>query len=1213
MPAPRNVTGLRYLMSMAAPNTRDELIAAMREARVAQGLSLRAVARQANLPASTLQGWFEGRHLPTPQLQDHFIGLLRLLRLLDDESVGEWIAALDRLRSGGEIGPNPYPGIRPFTADDAPLYFGRERILDELVAAVRRADGGPLPKLVAVVGLSGSGKTSLLRAGLVGRECSHQGRLSQFEPVQLAVHDLPSWQPPADGSVLLVVDDLERLRNLSAGEREAAVAALASMPSNVTAVFAVVADSFEFVLEHDQLRRPLSSPVLLGSLDDNEFADIVTRPAEANGRRIEESLVALIIRDLHRYGEPSAQVLPLLSNALFRAWENTTGEVVGVQDFLATGGIWGGLERLADGLYGEASPDEQQRIRSLFLSLVQVNSDGIERRVVELASVPEELLGVVESYLGARLLTVTEHSLMISHSALLGRWARLGMWVEEEREQLLFRRRISKAAEVWEESRRDPQALIPVEALVFDRFARDTGIALTPLERDFFDASVARAEETTQAQRKEVRSLRRRNALTSVLALLAVAGLVVALVMVGQSRRFQRSADEARSEAQSRQLALIAEELRGTDRNLAAQLSLAAIRTADTLEAQAAVLKSAGLQTPRRVTGAPGTVRLDVDDANSVLVKAAADGTVTGWAPSGEGSPRFTFKASDGQLFGIAVGQHRGRTLVAVTGQQTASVWDVTADPVRLGEFGADAVGYSASIGPTYAFFGMLDGTIQRVNLRTMAEGEPIVTGSGLAVDGLAAHPNADLVVSSRGAEVVVWGASGEQLDAYDMGRRVTAAAFAPDGATVAATAGGGRAALIGVGADGVLGSVERIQFGAVTLHGLAYDGRRLLVGAWDGRVGVFDHNGQPLGEVGEGSTVTGLAIAGDHLAIGTIDGSALFWPRRYAGLLIEGSATDLPTAMSGSHIVKYKQDRAVVHHIDGSEEHTVAFVEDAGSGFGHAIVSDHVVSLPTASGRLASWDAEGPEDAPPVWSQVAESNASALEAGPENLAVYAESGRDYVTVIRRAGLEWSRVARVEAWSTLALGWHPEQPLLAAMSVDSRRLVIHDLDTGQPVVVGQVELPRRGAAIELVWTADGHITVGTDAGTLIRIDATNPASPSLDDAQIELSSGVSALAVTPDGKLMAAGFLDGRIYVWRTEGDDFAVEALLRPGAGAISALQFYDEEIVFITDTAGAYAWPLDVEQAATDLCDAVGDPITAEEWGRLVPGVPLVDACPA
>lgn len=1167
------------------------------------GLSLRAAARRVGLPPSTLQGWFDGRHLPTLALQDQFVVLLHELGLGDESDA--WLRVLDGLRGGGLVGTNPYQGIQPYAADDAERYFGRERALDDLVDKVRAVQTAGGARIVAVVGLSGAGKTSLLNAGLVGIECRGGGRLAEFACVTLSAQQVTEWVP-GDTPTLLIVDHFEVLRNADEAHREGVLAALDALPANVTTVIGMVADAYGHALSDRRLQAALSAPVLLGPLTEQEFAQIIRLPAQRSGRPVDEALVALLQQDLRRYGPPPASVLPLLSNALFRAWDHASGQSVTVEDYVETGGLWGGLEHLAEEVFADSSAEEQERIRALLLSLVQVSADGFERRSIDMSAIAEEDLAFVDRFLSARLLSITGSSLVVSHSALLRQWGRLRSWAEEARDALLLRRRLSKAAEVWEESGRDPDTLVPVAALE----PAAHGMALNHLEQDFLDASRAKEGERAAAHAGEIRKLRRLNALITALGAIVTVLLIIAVSSAARLEQVSSEAELAKAEAQSRQLALVAEEMRRGDRNVAAQVSVAAHRLSDTMEARAAVLKSAGEQVPTRILGPAGTVRVESAPGSALVASSSSDGVVRVWRNGQFAAPAAQFTVVDGQLFGLAFSLDQGREFLAVAGQGTASVWDVTGDePRRLGEVGGDSVAYSAALGDGAAYFGMIDGTVRRMDLgdpeaRLEAWSHP----SGAAVQALAVSPADGSVVAGSDLILAHWTSDGEELPAVALSRWVNKAVFDPEGTSLVAVGGGGTTTLLTARPTG-LELVTALEFGPLALHSVAVTEDRIVVGSGTGDVTVLDRDGSRLGSFVVPSTVTGIGFVEGRVVTGSLDGTVRVWPERYSGLLIEGSDTRQPAGVAGERIVKYFGETARVFDMDGELEREFDLPDGAQTDSTVIHASDETLTLWVGDGTLATWDLT--RDGQPTLTDIGPGNAYFMGGSPDGRrALFAKASVPEALVLERDDLGWRVAGSFSTWSTLAMGWHPAEPMFAAMSEDSTRLVIWNAETLDKL--GEVEVPSTGAAITLAWDPSGdRLFLGTDAGYILAVDVTDPARPAVAATDTELHSGISSLALAEDGELLAAGLVDGRIELWYVRDEGLEQAVTLRPGRGSVSQLVFDEGELIFLTDDEGIHTWPLDVDVAVERVCAAVGQSLTSHEWGHLAPSVDAPDGC--
>lgn len=182
---------------MLPPFSRSALTQQMAAARSRAGLSIRRAAAIAEVPASTAQGWLEGRHLPTPSLMPQFMKLLRTLQLVTVQDEAAWAEAIDRMRRSSVVVEPPYVGLRPYTTAESGLFMGRERTLEELLTACAEAE---TPRVVTLVGASGTGKSSLLAAGLIGRGTAPDGPLSSLIPAQLRVRDLLTWKVPSEAS-----------------------------------------------------------------------------------------------------------------------------------------------------------------------------------------------------------------------------------------------------------------------------------------------------------------------------------------------------------------------------------------------------------------------------------------------------------------------------------------------------------------------------------------------------------------------------------------------------------------------------------------------------------------------------------------------------------------------------------------------------------------------------------------------------------------------------------------------------------------------------------------------------------------------------------------------------------------------------------------------------------------------------------------------------
>jgi transcriptional regulator with XRE-family HTH domain/ABC-type dipeptide/oligopeptide/nickel transport system ATPase component len=503
------------------------------------GLTVREVARTAGLPASTAGDYFSGRHLPPAGQPGLLPEILAACGETDPARVREWTNALGRARrapgrraSGARA---PYRGLASFQPGDAPWFFGRAEITDRLVAlasgASAGADGaaasphGAAPSAagvpLAVVGPSGSGKSSLLRAGLIPRLLAADG--------------------PAAGPVI-VVDQFEEVFTACRDEeqRQAFIGALCALSGRVVVVLALRADFYDRALRYPELAATLQErQVVLGPMSQAQVRSAIVEPARLARLDVEDGLVEVLLRELAPRtadgGQPGAAyeagALPLLSHALLATWEHSRGGKLTVADYQASGGIRDAIARTAEEVYAGLTDSQQDMTRRLFLRLVHVADDAPETRsTAALSDLPgqqdaapaSDLLG---RFVDARLITMEADTAQITHDALLTAWPRLRAWIDTGHENLRIRRRVSESARAWAEAGRDNAALLRGSQLAVARdWAADQQNAdnLSRLACEFVDASVAQQNTRQQAERSRTRRLHRLVAALTALVLVTI-------------------------------------------------------------------------------------------------------------------------------------------------------------------------------------------------------------------------------------------------------------------------------------------------------------------------------------------------------------------------------------------------------------------------------------------------------------------------------------------------------------------------------------------------------------------------------------------------------------------------------------------------------------------------------------------------------------------
>ncbi|THI84697.1 MAG: TIR domain-containing protein [Nitrospira sp. CG24A] len=431
----------------------------------------------------------------------------------------------------------PYRGLLYFREEDAPFFFGRAETIKQLVSAVQDHS------LVAVVGASGSGKSSVVRAGLVpelrkSRECVWE--VATVVPTDRPIHALaavimPLIEPdmnetarlidmnklaeaiiqrtvklrdvvdrvlekqPGTERLLLIVDQWEELFTLCQDE-----VARRCFIDNVLEATAITRLSVVLTLRGDFFGRaitdyrPLSdrmqgAQVNLGPMKRDELRLAIEEPARQVGLTFEAGLVALI---LEQTGDEPGH-LPLLEFVLRQLWEHRRGGELHHEAYKAIGQLEGAIAKKAESLYEKFSEEDRRKIQRIFLRLVRPGEGEADtRRRATFAEMGEGLRSLVKTLADERLLVTSqlassaEETIEVSHEALIRHWQQLRDWVAADRRFLSWQQRLGASIKQYEESKRSWDLLLRglplTEALDWLKKKPDD---LLPVEREFVTAS----------------------------------------------------------------------------------------------------------------------------------------------------------------------------------------------------------------------------------------------------------------------------------------------------------------------------------------------------------------------------------------------------------------------------------------------------------------------------------------------------------------------------------------------------------------------------------------------------------------------------------------------------------------------------------------------------------------------------------------------------
>jgi WD40 repeat protein/DNA-binding SARP family transcriptional activator len=537
------------------------------------------------------------------QQSEALASLRRVRTLLDDElgvDPGDDLVALETailrhdpsLRAAGPpprvAAGCPYPGLLAYDVDDADMFFGRAA---ETAECLRRLS---VCGVLAVVGASGSGKSSLVRAGVVAglRGSASVGRPAVVvtTPGRRPMEALPPV--PAQGPApVLVVDQCEEVFTLCRDpvEQREFLGALEAWADRAALVVVLRADRFAEASTHAGFARLVERGLyLLGPMGPADLRTAIEAPAARSGLRLEPGLVDLLVRDVE--GQPGA--LPLLSHALRQTWRRREGATLTVGGYRDAGGIREAVANTAEELYERMPAEERPLVRDLFLRLVVPAPDGepsrsrVARRLVATSPTHDSM---IERLVAARLLTSDDGVVELAHEALARAWPRLRAWLEEDTDGQRIRHHLTSAADAWDGMGRPNSEVYRgvrlAAALEWHERSRST---LNTTEAAFLAAarSLAEAEESRAAQdaRRQGRVNRRLRTLLAVAAVLLVVAGGAAVVADRQSRR----ADAVAASADARRIGALAGTVPQVD--LALLLAAHGVRMDDTAATRANLL-----------------------------------------------------------------------------------------------------------------------------------------------------------------------------------------------------------------------------------------------------------------------------------------------------------------------------------------------------------------------------------------------------------------------------------------------------------------------------------------------------------------------------------------------------------------------------------------------------------------------------------------------
>ncbi|WP_316764825.1 nSTAND1 domain-containing NTPase [Streptomyces herbicida] len=1173
----------------------------------AGGLTYRAMAQQTGYSVATLSRAAAGSQLPSLEV---VLAYVRACGAGPEEWEPRWHAVAREVAVNPDDADDtdaPYRGLTRFEPSDRHLFFGRDQLVAQLTKRVEAC------RMVAVVGASGSGKSSLLRAGLLPSLQTQQSPGCQLAALRIltpgprpaSTHSDALTASQEAGDTVVVVDQFEELFTLCSdpAERAAFLDLLVSAvepESRLRVVIAVRADFLSRCADHRPLAAALTDATfLLGPMGPAELRDAIVKPAAAAGLIVERTLTARIVEDIAE--EPGG--LPLMSHALLETWRRRKGRTLTLAAYEAAGGVHGALTHTAEELYTRLSPEQAEVARRMLLRLITPGegaqdtshpAEHAELRALSANGRPTDTASVLEHLARARLVTLDGDMVHLAHEALITAWPRLQSWIDGARERLRVHRQLTEAARAWNALNQDTGALYRGTRLATaEECLTGFRAELTPAEAAFLDASIAAREQEWRAAARTARRIRALLAAVSALLLVASTAAVVAF----QQRSLARA---GRDRAVAEQVVAEAGQLNATDPSLAARMYVAAHRLRSDREAAVGLLDTQNIALSSVLSGHSQAVyAVAFSPDGHTLASASRDRTARLWDVRDPLHPRALGRPLTGHrdfVFSVSFSRD-GRTLATASQDRTVRLWNVS-DPAHATALGhpltgtADAVA-SAAFSPdgrTVAAPGH-DHMIRLWNVTDPTH--PQLWRKPLSnpdvVYAVAFRRDSKLMASvGNDHKVRLWDMS-DPAHAKPLGQPLTghtdtllAVAFAPDGRTLA-TAGADHTIRLWDVSDprhpAALGQPLIGHAGFINWLAFSPDGRSLASASDDHTVRLWHLPRAVL--AGHLGSVTGIAFSRDgRMLAGASAGRVRLWDVR------EPEHGRQLSELPGQHLairVVFQPRGRLLASADGDGTVRLWDVSDPGRPrqvglirTGGADQADGVLAF-TPDGHVLITG--GPKYSLRLWNVTDPTRPAALGdpltghisfvhwagVSPDGHTLASTSEDDKVRLwdirdpVRPRPLPDIRTG--DTGGTLWGAFSPDGRLLATAGVG------HDVrlwNVSAPAHASAIARSLTGHTGRVTWvgfSADGHTlaSAGEDRSVLLW-DLTDPARPAPWGKALTAghTEAIETAAYRPDGQLLATAGPDGTIK-FTPLGLGQAIRRICSDTAGLLTPAQWRD------------------------------------------------------
>lgn len=1060
---------------------------------------------------------------------------------------------------------NPYKGLRPFNEADAQDFFGREALVSRLID--RFNEDTHAANFLAVVGPSGSGKSSVVRAGLIPRmrygevADTFNWFVADFVPgddpisnlanalLSLAATPIPDLLErlqsdenalvyvvkqilanAPDGRILLFIDQFEEVFTLT--EDEATRVHLLNMLSyaiqqspDIFIIVTIRADFFDKPLLYEgigDLMQARTQVVL--PLTTQEIERAITGPAENVSLIVERNLIAAIIADVRE--EPGA--LPLLQYTLTELFERRETNRMTLDSYTDSGGVLSSLARRAQDVYDELSLAGRKVTRQIFLRLVTPGegTEDTRRRVRQaelfaLGQDKEEVNAVLDEFGKYRLLTFDrdsssrEPTVEIAHEALIKRWDDLKSWLDESRNDVRLQRSLAVASQEWLDNGQRPGYLLSgARLLQYEEWLDESSLAITARESEYLDASIADKKriENEERQRQEREAALQQRVLNRT-RMLATFMTVAVIITIGLTL-----------------IAIRQSQLAGEERDNAEIARATSDANALNAEARAAEIQNFNLVNIAQQSVNDGDTGLAVSlleiVSDSDNLSPAIQAAIYDVAYSTRLRQQLTGHSR--KVTAIAVSPD-GSIIASASEDLSIILWDAETNEIQgqlIGHRGAisdlafspDGT-YLVSVGNDALIF--VWDVANRQSLQQLTGHRNVITGVDFSPDGQ------EIVTGSGDDTLMIWnietGEMSQQLEGHS--DSVRAVAYSPDGQTIISASRDTTLILW----DANTGEQIRVFTGhteSVQSVVFAPDGQNILSGSFDGSIILWDvATGNLLKRfVGHNDEVTDLAISPDNnLAV-----SASCAERDSERTCIQGEII-LWNMASGRELHDFVGHREMVNAVIFSPDgNHILSGSCATRREGACITGETLIWDVSATGNIIQ-SLNGHRSS--VFSIVINSDNSLLLSGGGSVLLSDQPQGDTGIILwdTATGDIIERFNSHTASVTEVI-FHPDNLHFVSASGDST-VQIHSLENNEDIRIFEAHI---GTVYDIEFNSDAGrvVSAGDDAVYYWNFE-TLEVLLTLNNFGSQLSA--RALAISPDDAILATGLNNGVIILWNTE------------------------------------------------------------------------------